>query len=103
MGFLSRLFGGSKKKGSITLNEEELVEAGACPSCWDMQEYEDQYQSYSFDATKANINHDKLHQKAFVQQFVETHVTGIRLKRDGDKLSCPSCKGKYKHVSSKAN
>ena len=68
-----------------------------------MQEYENEYNAFSNDQTKANINHDKQHQKAFVQQFVETNVTGIRLKREGDQLICQKCKRKHKFVSSKAN
>ena len=101
MSFFKKLFGG--KKGSIDLNKEELIEAGACPNCWGMQEYEDEYKTFRKDATKANINHDKQHQKAFVQQFVETNITGIRLKREGDQLICLKCNRKHKHVSAKAN
>jgi len=93
MGIFDKLFG--KKKGSIKLTNDELIEAGACPNCWGKQEYEGKYIEYSKDQTKANINHDKQHQKAFVQQFVETYVDGIHLKKDGDKLNCPKCKGSY--------
>jgi len=101
MGLFSRLFG--KKKPQIDLTEEEFVEANACPNCWGYQEYDDQFVEYNRDATKSNINNDKQHQKAFVQQFVETHVTGIRLKREGEKLACPTCKAKFKYVPSKLN
>jgi len=101
MRFLKKIFG--SKKDKINLSNEELVEAGACPNCWGKQEYNDQYVAYTKDQTKSNINHDKDHQKAFVQQFVETHVTGIRLKKDGEFLTCPTCKSKHKFVSSKAN
>ncbi len=99
MGLFDRLFGKNKK---VELTEEELLDAGACPSCWGRQVYDDQIKEFAIDQTKSNINHDKLHKKAFVQQFVETHVTGIRLKKDGDQLSCPKCNGKYKYVSNKA-
>jgi len=101
MGLFSRLFG--KKKPQIDLTNSELIEAGACPNCWGYQEYDDQFVEYNRDSTKSNINNDKQNQKAFVQQFVETNVTGIRLKKDGDKQVCPMCKGKYKSVSSHAN
>lgn len=100
-GFLKNLFGA--KDQSINLREQELIEAGACPNCWGKQEYEGAYVEYVKDQTKSNINHDKLNQKTFVQQFVETNITGIRLKREGDQLTCPTCHTKYKHVSSKAN
>jgi len=108
MGLLSKLFG--KNKPQKTLEESTLVEANVCPNCWGTQEYDNQFFEYvedqtksNINQTKSNINQDKTHQKAFVQQFVETHVTGIRLKREGEDLYCPKCKGKYKHVSSKAN
>ena len=101
MGFFSKLFG--KKKNSEVLSDQEIADAGACPNCWGTQEYDGQYIAYVEDQTKANINHDKGHQKAFIQQFIETNVSGIRLKKDGDRQSCPVCKGKYKHSSSHAN
>jgi len=100
MNFFKNLF--SKKK-TINLSDEELLEAGACPNCWGKQEYDDQYRAYSKDQTKSNIDHDKLHQKAFVQQFIETGITGIKLKREGEYLTCPKCNSKHKYVSSKAN
>ena len=100
MSFLSKLFG---KKKTNSLDDSTLIEAGVCPNCWGKMEYDNQYVEYVRDQTKANINHDKSQQKAFVQQFVETHVTGIHLKKDGESLSCPRCKGKNKFVSGKAN
>lgn len=96
MGFFNKLFG--KEKNSKIFSNREIIEAGGCPNCWGYHEYDGQYKEYVFDQTKSNINHDKLHQKAFVQQFIETHITGIRLKKDGDKNYCPSCKTKYDHI-----
>ena len=101
MGFFSKLFG--RKKNSEVLTDEAIAEAGACPNCWGSQKYDKQYLEFVKDQTKSNINHDKGSQKAFVQQFIETNVTGIRLKRDGNQQSCPVCKTKYKHSSSHAN
>ncbi len=101
MSFFSKLFGSKKSNNSV--DEASLIEAGACPNCWGRMEYDNKFIDYVEDQTKSNINHDKSHRKAFVQQFVETHVTGIKLKREGDYLSCPKCKGKYKHISSKTN
>jgi len=101
MSLFSRLFG--KKKPKNAVEAADLIEANACPNCWGLQEYDNQFIDFVEDQTKSNINHDKAHQKAFVQQFVESHVTGIQLKREGENLVCPRCKGKYKHVSSKAN
>ena len=90
MGFFSRLFG--KKEENIDLTKDELIEAGVCPNCWGTQAYQGQYIEYRKDQTKSNINHDKQNQKAFVAQFVETHVSGIKLTKQEDRLHCPKCK-----------
>ncbi len=100
MGIFNKLFG--KKRNSDHLDDEKIIEAGACPNCWGNQSYDDKYIEFVEDQTKSNINHDALHQKAFVQQFIETSITGIRLKSEGDHQICPACKTKYKYVSSKA-
>ena len=101
MGIFSRFFGW--KRPQIDLTKTEFVQAGACPNCWGYQEYDEKFVEHYRDYTKSNINNNKQNQKAFVQQFVETYVTGIRLKKDGDKLACPTCKAKFKNVSSKLN
>ena len=93
MGLFSKLFG--KKEAAPTFTNEELVEAGACPNCWGRQDYEGKYVQFVKDQTKSNINHDKEHRKAFVQQFVETHVTGIQLKQEGNHRVCATCKTEY--------
>jgi len=103
MGFFEKLFSIFKKKERIEFTEEELVSASACPNCWGHQEYQDKYFEYVEDQTKSNINHDKFHKKSFVQQFVETNITGIRLKKEGDLMVCPSCKSSHKVVPAKAN
>lgn len=100
MGFISNLFG--QKKNSQTLTNNEIASAGVCPNCWGRQDYDGQFVQFVEDKTKSNINHDKQHQKAFVQQFIEDNVTGIRLKKDGNQQYCPVCKSKYKHISSHA-
>ncbi len=82
--------------------DKELIGEGVCPNCWGEQDYDGKYIAFMQDQTKSNINHDAAHKKAFVQQFIETGITGIRLKKDGDQLVCPSCAGKYKFVISKA-
>ena len=41
------------------------------------------------DKTKANISNKE--QKAFVTQFVETHVSGIKLLTEDDRTYCPKC------------
>jgi len=101
MGLLSKLFG--SEKNSKILSDQEIIEAGACPNCWGKQDYDGQFIDYEKDQTKSNINHDKQGKKAFVQQFVETNVTGIKLKRNGVQNVCPACATKYKHISEQTN
>ena len=100
MGIFEKIFGSKTK---MDLSEEELVDASACPNCWGHQEYQNKFIDFVEDKTKSNINHDKLNKKSFVQQFVETNITGIRLKKEGDLMICPSCKSSHKIVPSKAN
>lgn len=101
MSFFKNLFG--SKETPATLSEEDLLEVGICPNCWGRQKYDEQFADYVKDQTKSNINHDKQNKKAFVLQFVETNITGVRLKREGDSQVCPTCQSKVKYVSSKAN
>ncbi|MFK8101290.1 MAG: hypothetical protein AB8G15_02150 [Saprospiraceae bacterium] len=89
MGLLDKLFG--NKKNSTIYTDEELVNAGVCPNCWGHQAYDGQYLQYEKD----QVNPDKKNRKAFIQKFVETNITGIKLKKTGPKLSCPACKTNY--------
>ncbi len=88
--FFKKLFGFTVETQD-GLSKKELVDVGVCPNCWGRQEYQDEFKQFTFDKTKSNINHDKSNQKAFIEQFVETHVTGIKLKNEGDKVVCPKC------------
>lgn len=97
MGILNKLF-----KSNESLSDNELIDANACPNCWGIQEYDGKFEEYLKDSTKSNISGDKSQRKAFIQQFVETNITGIKLKKDGNTQICPSCKTKFKFVSSKA-
>jgi len=101
MGFLTNLFG--KKVNLHVLSDNDIIEASAYPNCWEYQEYDGEFVAYVEDQTKSNINQYKQRQKAFIQQFVETNVTGIRLKKDGNQQFCSKCKTKYKHISSYAS
>lgn len=88
MGFFSRFFSSLFGKNEA-LSAEEIVDAGACPNCWGMQEYDNKFISYRKDHTKSNLTKEQ--NKAFVAQFVETHVSGIKLLREGDRTYCPKC------------
>jgi len=67
----------------------EIMQAGACPNCWGTQEYNDKYIAFRKDKTKSNISNQE--QKAFVTQFVETYVSGIKLLKEADRTYCPKC------------
>ncbi len=97
MGLFNFLF---KKNEDTAAKEAELVEAFVCPNCWGHQNYDEQFVQYVEDRQKDIINKDASAQKAFIAKFVEERITGIRLKKEGDKLSCQKCKGGYKMVSS---
>ena len=96
MGFLRNLF--SYKKTDALLTKQELIEINVCPNCWGRQEYQDEFYEQYYDSTKANINHEKSHRKAFIQQFVEDQVTGIILKSDNGKMRCKTCRNGFKKV-----
>lgn len=89
LAFLSKLFGNDPNEKKV--KETALLEANVCPNCWGRGEYDGQFFDYAVDQTKSNINADKLHQKAFIQQFVETHVSGIQLKKGAENRYCPKC------------
>ncbi len=84
------------RRQSATFSKEQLIEAGVCPNCWGIMQYDNKYQTYLKDATKDNVSGRSDGRKSFVQQFVETHVDGIKLRKDGDKLVCPKCSTTYK-------
>ena len=92
-----------KSKSRLNLEPEDLVEHGVCPNCWGEQEWEDQYIAFAEDREKDFLNRDRTGQKAFIEKFITEYITGIRLKREGDRLVCPRCTGGYKVVSGKAN
>jgi len=93
MSLISKIFGSEDKN---QLDNETIADAGACPNCWGKQAYNDKFYEYVKDQTKSNVNNEKSHKKAFVQQFVESHVTGIKLKVEGEYQHCPMCKAKFK-------
>lgn len=93
MNIFKKLFG--TNDGAAVVSEAELLEAGACPNCWGKQDYDGEFVAFVEDKTKANINHDHSSKKAFIQQFVETNITGIHLKKDGEAWACPSCQKKF--------
>ena len=94
MRLFKKLFGSEEGPSS-----DELLDAGACPNCWGTQEYNNQFVAFVEDQTKSNISLDHSKRKAFIQQFVEDRVTGIKLKEEGAYNACPICKKKYRSQS----
>ena len=89
MTFLKRLFGKRKK------DEFSEIPEGVCPNCWGDQEYDGIIREKFKDQQIAVNNHDSTVQYAFIQEFVVTHLNGIKLKSSIHGLECPTCKIVY--------
>lgn len=74
-------------RGQEKMEENTLIEAQVCPNCWGKQEYGGEIKEY------IKIKED-LGQKAFVAKFVETHLDGIKLEKNGHTLVCKKCNTK---------
>ena len=92
-----------KKAKTNNLEEADLIDAHACPNCWGKQEWDGEFVALVNDRQRAANLKDPTAQKAFVEQFIEERITGIRLKSDGDRFVCPTCKMGYKKVSTDVN
>lgn len=90
-----------KEEGKPLFTEEELQDVGVCPNCWGRQDYDGQFLEVIEDRQVDVNNKYTNSRKAFIQEFVETHVDGIRLKKDGDHMKCPTCQDGYKIVQPK--
>ena len=83
MNFIKQLFGNK--------NEEEISELsnGYCPNCWGDQEYDNLVREKYKDAQISVNNHSANY--AFIQDFIITHLTGIKLKSSVKGTECPTC------------
>ncbi len=90
------------KKNSPSFNKEELIEMSICPNCWGHQEYQDRFQNHVQNQGGEQILKDPRNKKAFVQKFVEKHITGIKLIQDDEGAACPSCRTRFKKVRNQA-
>ena len=87
MNFIKKLF--SKK----AISKQELVLLNACPNCWGKLGYDD---DLSRELSDSGISkNDKRQYKAFIEKFVETHITGINLTKKNTKSHCQSCNKEY--------
>ncbi len=68
---------------------------GTCPNCWGDQEYGNVVrEKYKDIQIEVNNNASK---HAFIQDFVVTHLNGIKLKSTIHGLECPTCKVRYEN------
>lgn len=85
--FLSHFF---KKE----TDDFDNVPKGVCPNCWGDQEYgnviREKYKDIQIEVNNRESKH------AFIQDFVVTHLNGIKLKSTVHGSECPTCKMKYK-------
>jgi len=59
-----------------TRNKQQLEMAAInCPNCWGKKQENNRFIQF----TKWNYTHNRKNNKAFIQKFVETNITGIRL------------------------
>ena len=87
MSFLKNIFGKKKKKDVFSETPE-----GVCPNCWGDQEYDNVVRVKFKDSQIAVNNNDPTAQYAFIQDFVVTHLDGIKLKSSRHGLECPTCR-----------
>lgn len=84
MNFLKKLL------SSNTKEEVALLTKGYCPNCWGDQEYADEVRE-KFKDPQIDVNNGDA-KYAFVQDFIVTHLTGIKLKSTTAGVGCPRCK-----------
>lgn len=70
-------------------NTDFKVPEDLCPNCWGSQEYEGNF----YEAIKSEgIDTNNIEQKkGWIQAYAEKHLTGIQLKKKGNKLICQVC------------
>jgi hypothetical protein len=89
------LFNWLDKKNNGKKDDQEIVSAGFCPNCWGQQAYDGKFVQAVKDQQIDVNNHDKTHQRAFIQSFVKTHLQPITLRNHDVYNQCPVCKVKY--------
>ncbi|MCO4745190.1 MAG: hypothetical protein KC912_10415 [Proteobacteria bacterium] len=76
--------------GKTPAETEGSTPEGLCANCWGHYEYDGKIRSVARDR-QIDVNHH-LERRAFIEDFVVTHVDGIRLKNDGlSRQLCPQC------------
>ncbi|WP_207893801.1 hypothetical protein [Tenacibaculum sp. M341] len=81
--FLKKIFGNKSEEINAELSNEY------CPNCWGDQEYDNLIREKYIDK-QIDVNNHKANY-AFVQDFIVTHMSGIKLKSSVEGLQCPTC------------
>ena len=76
-----------------TQDEFSEVPQNVCPNCWGDQEYGNVIREKYKDA-QIDVNNQKS-KYAFIQNFIVTHLNGIKLKSTVNGQECPSCKVQF--------
>jgi len=63
---------------------------GLCPNCWGKQEYDGKFRKMYKDEQVDVNNHEANY--AFIQEFMVTHLDGIKLIKGSNGFRCPACK-----------
>lgn len=63
---------------------------GLCPTCWGYQEYDNMIRKLYKDQQVDVNNHEANY--SFIQDFMVTHLDGIKLKKGNNSFECPTCK-----------
>ncbi|MGB0849812.1 MAG: hypothetical protein ACPGTP_01080 [Bacteroidia bacterium] len=83
--------------GKGVKNDQEIAEEGLCPNCWGSQEYDGKFVQAIRDK-QIDVNNGEA-TRAFIQDFVSTHVQPIKLQNRDVYDQCPICKVKYSKSS----
>lgn len=75
-----------------TAHELRDLTDGYCPNCWGDQEYADEVR-VKFKDPQIDVNNHKANY-AFIQEFMVTHLNGIKLKSLEGGRACPRCSAK---------
>jgi len=65
---------------------------GVCANCWGYYEYDGMYREFVRDK-HIDVMDGRAHLN-FMEDFVETHINGIRLQEKPEGLICPTCERK---------
>ena len=81
-----KLFG-NKKEDAFS-----KVPDGYCPNCWGYERYGDLIRDKYYDQQISVNQHDASHQYSFIQEYVVTHLKGIKLHDSIHGTVCPTCR-----------